>query len=110
MYREGFGGERYRRGRRPDRFHRAGFALGEWIYRSFSARLRDGLLNGEVIYTLKEAQVLIESWRRHHNAIRPHGSLGCRQPDPETIVSPSWPAGSAALRRSPSWAEKPSMQ
>ena len=32
---------------------------------SFNARLRDELLNGEIFYTLREAQVLIESWRRH---------------------------------------------
>ena len=44
---------------------------------------------------LKEAQVLIEAWRRHYNAIRPHGSLGYRPPAPEMIVPPSWPPGSA---------------
>ena len=55
---------------------------------SFNARLRDELLNGEIFYTLKEAQVLIESWRRHYNAIRPHSSLGYRPPAPETIVMP----------------------
>ncbi len=49
---------------------------------SFNARLRDELLNGEIFYTLKEAQVLIESWRCHYNAIRPHGSLGYRPPAP----------------------------
>ena len=76
---------------------------------SFSARLRDELLNGEIFYTLKEAQVLIESWRRHYNAIRPHSSLGYRPPAPETIVVPSWPPGSAPLRRPSSLAEKPSM-
>ena len=32
---------------------------------SFNARLRDELLNGEIFCTLKEAQVLIESWRCH---------------------------------------------
>ncbi len=42
---------------------------------SFNARLRDELLNGEIFYTLREAQVLIDSWRRHYNAVRPHGSL-----------------------------------
>ena len=47
---------------------------------SFNARLRDELLNGEIFYTLKEAQVLIESWRRHYNAVRPHSSLGYRPP------------------------------
>ena len=76
---------------------------------SFNARLRDELLNGEIFYTLKEAQVLIESWRRHYNVIRPHSSLGYRSPAPETIVPPSWPPGSAPLRRPPSLAEKPSM-
>ena len=76
---------------------------------SFNARLRDELLNGEIFYTLKEAQVLLESWRRHYNAVRPHGSLGYRPPAPETIVVPSWRPGSATLRRSSSLAEKPSM-
>jgi hypothetical protein len=39
---------------------------------SFNARLRDELLNGEIFYTLREAQIVIESWRRHYTAIRPH--------------------------------------
>ena len=30
---------------------------------SFSGKLRDELLNMEIFYTLKEAKVLIESWR-----------------------------------------------
>src|SRR5262245_43844367 len=34
---------------------------------SFNARLRDELLNGEIFYTLREAQIVIESWRRHYN-------------------------------------------
>ncbi len=72
---------------------------------SFDARLRDELLNGEIVYTLKEARGLIEAWRCHYNAIRPHGSLGYRPPTPETIVMPSWPPGSATLRRIPSLAE-----
>jgi len=71
--------------------------------------VRDELLNGEIFYTLKEAQVLIESWRCHYTAARPHSSLGYRPPAPETIVMPSWPTGSAALRRPPSLAAKPAM-
>ena len=43
---------------------------------SFNARLRDELLDGEIFYTLREAQIVIESWRRHYNAVRPHASLG----------------------------------
>ena len=45
-------------------------------------RLRDELLNGEIFYTLREAQIIIESWRRHYNAIRPHASLGYKPPAP----------------------------
>jgi transposase InsO family protein len=32
---------------------------------SFNARLRDELLNGEVFYSLREAQIIIEKWKRH---------------------------------------------
>lgn len=53
---------------------------------SFNARLRDELLNGETFYTLKEAQVLIEQWRKHYNTKRPHSSLGYRPPAPESIT------------------------
>jgi transposase InsO family protein len=53
---------------------------------SFNGKLRDELLNGEIFYTLKEAQVLIEMWREDYNTIRPHSSLGYRPPAPETIL------------------------
>ena len=46
---------------------------------SFNSKLRDELLECEQFSTLYEAQVLIERWRRHYNAIRPHSSLGYRQ-------------------------------
>jgi putative transposase len=61
---------------------------------SFNARLRDELLNGEIFYTLKEAQIVIESWRRHYNAVRPHASLGYRPPAPEVFVPApvAWPS------------------
>ena len=52
---------------------------------SFNGKLRDELLNSEIFYTLKEAQVLIERWRRHYNTIRPHSALGYRPPAPEAI-------------------------
>lgn len=52
---------------------------------SFNARLRDELLNGELFYTLQEAQVVVERWRRHYNTQRPHSSLGYRPPAPEVI-------------------------
>ena len=54
---------------------------------SFNAKLRDELLNGEIFYTLKEAQMLIEWWRCHYNQLRPHSSLGYRPPAPTAILS-----------------------
>ena len=53
---------------------------------SFNARFRDELLNGELFYSLREAQILIEQWRVHYNTVRPHSSLGYRPPAPESIV------------------------
>ena len=53
---------------------------------SFNARFRDELLNGEIFYTLKEAKIIIEQWRRHFNTIRPHSALGWKPPNPETII------------------------
>ena len=43
---------------------------------SFNGRLRDELLDGEIFYSLREARIVIESWRRHYNTIRPYASLG----------------------------------
>jgi transposase InsO family protein len=51
---------------------------------SFNGKLRDELLNGEIFYTLREAQVVIEIWRREYNQVRPHSSLGYRPPAPNT--------------------------
>ncbi len=43
---------------------------------SFNGKLRDECLNSEIFFTLKQAKVLIESWRHHYNTVRPHSSLG----------------------------------
>ena len=53
---------------------------------SFNSKLRDELLNGEIFYTLNEAEILIERWRVHYNTIRPHSSLGYKPPAPETFT------------------------
>jgi transposase InsO family protein len=63
---------------------------------SFNGKLRDELLNGEIFYTLKEAQVLIEWWREEYNEIRPHSALGYRPPAPVARLAAK--AGSATLR------------
>ena len=66
---------------------------------SFNGKLRDELLNGEIFYTLKEAQVLIERWRQEYNTVRPHSALGYRPPAPEAIVVTPRDPGSAMLRQ-----------
>ncbi len=53
---------------------------------SFNGKMRDELLNGEIFYSLKEAQVLIEMWRKEYNTVRPHSALGYRPPAPAAIV------------------------
>jgi transposase InsO family protein len=60
------------------------------------AKLRDELLNGEIFYSLVEAKIVIESWRRHYNTRRPHSSLGYRPPAPEVISWPASPSGAAS--------------
>jgi putative transposase len=59
---------------------------------SFNARLRDELLDGEIFDSLREARIVIESWRHHYNTIRPHASLGYKPPVPEVFV-PAFPRG-----------------
>jgi putative transposase len=47
---------------------------------SFNGRFRDECLSMEWFKTRAEARVLIESWRRHYNEVRPHSSLGYLTP------------------------------
>ena len=53
---------------------------------SFNARMPDESLNGEIFYSLSEAQIIIEGWRKHYNTKRPQSALGYRPPAPETII------------------------
>ena len=78
---------------------------------SFNARLRDELLDGEIFYSLAEARIIIESWRRHYNTVRPHESLGYKPPAPEVFV-PAIAARAAAQTRPappPALAPRPSI-
>lgn len=43
---------------------------------SFNGRLRDECLNGEIFYSLKEAQSVIGQWRQQYNTVRPRVALG----------------------------------
>jgi len=63
---------------------------------SFNGKLRDELLNGEIFYSLKEAQTVIEQWRKHYNTVRPHSSLGYRPPAPPTLTPVPPPLDQAA--------------
>ena len=47
---------------------------------SFNGRLRDECLNVERFSNLAEAKVVVESWRKHYNAERPHSSLAYKTP------------------------------
>ena len=73
---------------------------------SFNGKLRDELLSGELFYTLKEAQILIEHWRREYNHIRTHSSLGGRPPAPETIA---WPDFSPREYEPPAFTREPAL-
>ncbi len=42
---------------------------------SFNGKFRDECLSLEWFRTRTEAKVVIEQWRRHYNAVRPHSSL-----------------------------------
>jgi putative transposase len=66
---------------------------------SFNSKLRDELLNGEIFYSLKEARIVIESWRRHYNKVRPHSSLGYRPPAPAVLFPSARLRNPSQLRR-----------
>ncbi len=53
---------------------------------SFNGKLRDECLNGEIFYSLREAQIVIEKWRVEYNTRRPHSALGYKPPAPVTFA------------------------
>ncbi len=48
---------------------------------SFNGKFRDERLSLEWFRSRPEAKVLIETWRRHFNEVRPHSSLGYMTPN-----------------------------
>ncbi len=54
--------------------------------RDHRAKIREQFLNGELFYSLKEAQIMVERWRSHYNTKHPHSALGYRPPAPETVA------------------------
>ena len=71
---------------------------------SFNGKLRDELLDGETFYSLAEARIIVEGWRRQYNTVRPHSSLGYRPPAQEALLWPAPPSETA-----PVVAAKPTM-
>ena len=57
---------------------------------SFNGTLGEEVLKREIFYSLEEAKVLIEQWRREYNTIRPHSACGGFPPAPEAIKSSPW--------------------
>jgi putative transposase len=47
---------------------------------SFNGKFRDECLSLEWFRSRAEAKIVIETWRRHYNAVRPHSSLGYLTP------------------------------
>ena len=64
---------------------------------------------GAAVYSLREANVLIERWRTHYNTKRPHSSLGYRPPAPEALMLKSANAERpyAALQGIQHWQDSP---
>ena len=52
----------------------------------FNGTLRREVLNAEWFTTTRQAQVVINSWLKQYNHVRPHHALGMRAPVPETIL------------------------
>ena len=61
---------------------------------SFNSTFRDNFLDGEIFYSLKEAQIIVGEWVKQmtegnpfrDNHVRPHSALGYRSPAPQTQV------------------------
>ena len=82
--------------------------------RSFNGPLGEEVLKREIFFTVPEAKVLIEQWRREYNTIRPHSSLGYRPPAPEPVrPDPAFlnlpalrgphPRSQGGLNQNPTW-------
>jgi len=54
---------------------------------SFNGTLREECLNGEIFYSLRDAQIILERWRLYYNARRLHSALGYRPPAPVAWVA-----------------------
>ena len=51
----------------------------------FNGTLRREVLNAEWFTSIRQARVVIETWLKQYNHIRPHQALNMRPPVPETL-------------------------
>ena len=61
------------------------------VIESYNSCFRDECLNGEQLYTLSEARVVISDWIAVYNEERPHGGVGYLTPN-EAAGGPGPPA------------------
>ena len=70
----------------PSTFFARFLPPAEFLYHGYgescNGKLRDECLNGEIFYSLQEAQIVIEKWRVKYNTRRPHPALDDRPPVP----------------------------
>ena len=64
---------------------------------SFNGKFRDECLNMEWFRTRAEARVVIETWRKEHNQIRPHSSLNYQTPNEYISILPKTASQQAIL-------------
>lgn len=68
---------------------------------SFNGKFRDECLNREVFRNGREAQLVVEAWRKEYNDYRPHSALGYLTPSEFTARAASSSRPMAALRLEP---------
>jgi putative transposase len=59
--------------------------VAERLLQELNEKLRNELLNGEIFYSLKQAKIVIEKWRKQYIEELPHASLEYRPPAPVTF-------------------------
>ena len=76
------------------------------VAESFNGKFRDECLSLEWFRSRAEAKVIIETWRQHFNAVRPHSSLGYLTPNEfvahQTNAAPRQATGRLAAVSGPS--------
>ena len=83
--------------------------MGEWLHRELQRPPPGRAAQWRDLLHARRGPIVIESWRRFYNTLRPHGSLGYRPPAPEVFIPQS--ARAAALPRPaspPALAPRPS--